>query len=31
MPGVNDLVTEALCSPERTVEFTLGDWNVFVR
>jgi len=31
MPGVNDLVTEALRSPERTVEFTLGDWNVFVR
>jgi len=31
MPGASDLVTEALRTPERTLEFTLGEWNVFVR
>jgi len=31
MPGANDLVISALRSPERTLEFTLREWNVFVR
>lgn len=31
MSGARDLVTDALRTPERVTDFTLRDWNLFVR